>query len=284
MLVRLDRGQTGGMSCVLCGSADDPTDEDVIPRWLLRALDVRAPVTVSVREESGEPTVARKRPNPQVVLRGGLCRTCNNERLSGLERAVSPILAPMVRDARPTVLDLDSQRLLAAFAVKTVYLLELAARQQYPGVRPVEGYAPSTAEIGWLQGQLESRPATLIEPPPRSMVWLAHWDCGRRSVVNYAPSSAALPARDSHEVVGQFTTLALGFAAFQVFTVDYVEADQYEAEVWNPFPPVSLRPLILRIWPHLLNADPVQWPPAAFPNGNFDRLAAWDGALRRGVA
>jgi hypothetical protein len=28
------------VACVLCGSADRPTDEDVIPKWLLRAFDV----------------------------------------------------------------------------------------------------------------------------------------------------------------------------------------------------------------------------------------------------
>jgi hypothetical protein len=128
----------------------------------------------------------------------------------------------MARSAKPTVLDLDSQRLLAMWAVKAVYLLELAVRQQYPGTRLVEGYEPSIAGTGWLLGQLERRLATQIEPPPRSMVWLACWNCSERSVVNYAPSSAALPTPNSGEVVGQFTTLALGFAAFQVFTVDYI--------------------------------------------------------------
>jgi hypothetical protein len=29
------------MACVLCGSVDNPTDEDVIPKWLLRAFDVQ---------------------------------------------------------------------------------------------------------------------------------------------------------------------------------------------------------------------------------------------------
>jgi len=116
----------------------------------------------------------------------------------------------MARYKKPTVLDLDSQRLLAAWAVKTVYLLELAARQQYPGTRLVEGYEPSIAEIGWLLGQLERRPATQIELPPRSMVWLACWDCRERSVVNYAPSSAALPTPNSGEVVGQLPRSLLG--------------------------------------------------------------------------
>lgn len=267
---------------MLCGSTDNPTDEDVVPRWLLRAFDVQGPVAVNAREESCEPQAVATRRNPKIMLRGGLCHKCNNERLSRLEHAVKPILAPMARYAKPTVLDLDSQRLLAVWSVKTVYLLELAVRQQYPGARLVEGHEPSISEIGWLLDQLERRPATQIEPPPRSMVWLACWDCSERSVVNYAPSSAALPTRSSGEVVGQFTTIALGFAAFQVFTVDYVAATRHEAVVWNTRPPDSIAPAVPRIWPHLLGAGDVSWPPAAFPYGDFDRLANWDSALRRG--
>ena len=46
---------------------------------------------------------------------------------------MKPILEPVARYAQPTALDLDSQRFLAAWAIKTAYLLELAVRQQYPG-------------------------------------------------------------------------------------------------------------------------------------------------------
>jgi hypothetical protein len=277
---------------VLCGSVDNPTDEDVIPKWLLRAFAVEQGSTVvNVREESGSPHEVRRLRHFQVTFDGGLCQKCNNERLGGLEHVVQPILEPMAVRYEPTTLDLASQRLLAAWAVKTVYLLELASRQQYPGARPVEGYQPSHAEIGWLLAQLEQRPAKLIEPPPRSMVWLASWDCkktdppNRASMLNYAPSTAPLPTPDGGEIIGQFTTLAIGFAAFQVFTVDYVEADVRKAVVWNPGPPNSVANAIRLIWPHRLRTSEFTWPPQVFfPNDSFDQLANWDGALRRGAA
>ena len=103
-------------------------------------------------------------------------------------------------------------------------------------------------------------------------------------MLNYAPSTAPVPTPDGGAVVGQFTTLAIGFAVFQVFTVDYVEADVRKAAVWNTGPPNSIRRAIRLIWPHRLRAGDVTWPPPCFPNNSFDRLVNWDGALRRGAA
>jgi hypothetical protein len=279
------------MACVLCSSTEEPTDEDVIPKWLLRAFGVeRGSTVISVGEEYGEKQKIRDLNHFQITLDSGLCRKCNNELLSRLENVVQPILGPMAVQAKPTTLDLDSQRLLAVWAVKTVYLLELASRQQYLGMRQVEGYTPSTAEIGWLLAQLERRrPTQLVEPPPRAMVWLACWDCmtpdtvNRGNMIHYAPSSATLPTSNGETVDGQFATLAIGYAVFQVFTVDYVEAEVRQAVVWNPDPPKSIAHAVPLIWPHRLRASEIAWPPPAFPNGSFDRLVNWDMALRRGI-
>ncbi len=117
-----------------CGSVDNPTDEDVIPKWLLRAFDVQGPATINGREEAGDPRDVRKLRRFQVTRDGGLCNKCNNELLGGLQQAVQPILEPMAIRREPTTLDLASQQLLAVWAIKTVYLLELAARERYPGL------------------------------------------------------------------------------------------------------------------------------------------------------
>jgi hypothetical protein len=278
------------MACVLCGSADNPTDEDVIPKWMLRAFNVQpGTTTVNVAEESGAAHEVRRLRRFQLTLDGGLCRICNNERLGGLEQAVQPILEPMTVRCQPTTLDLASQQLLAVWAVKTIYLVELASRQQYPGTRPVEGYVPSQAEVGWLLAQVEGPPVK-AKPPPRSMVWLACWNylapgAQRASMLHYAPSTAPLPARDGgSEVAGHFTALAVGFAAFQVFSVDYLERERRQAVGWNPGPPEGIGAAISLIWPHRLRAGDVAWPPPAFPYDSFDRLSNWDMALRRGSA
>jgi hypothetical protein len=56
-------------SCALCGSSVDRlTDEDVIPKWALRALNVQGPVTVGVREEAAEQQQIGKRRSFKLVL------------------------------------------------------------------------------------------------------------------------------------------------------------------------------------------------------------------------
>ncbi len=187
------------MACVLCGSSDDPTEEDVIPKWMLRAFDAQARVTLTASEEAGDPHEQRTLKHFQITLDRGLCRRCNYQLLSGLEQEVRPILEPMAVRCEPTTLDLDKQRLLAVWAIKTVYLMELTVLQRYPTMRLAEGYQPSISEKGWLLAQLEQRSARLVEAPPRSMVWLACWDfrtpdvANHGSLVNYALSQAPLP-------------------------------------------------------------------------------------------
>jgi hypothetical protein len=253
---------------------------------MLRAFGARGRVALAVREEAADPYEQRTLKHFQVTLDQGLCRTCNNQRLGRLEQEVRPVLEPMAVRCEPATLDLGKQRLLAAWAIKTVYLMELAVLQRYPTMRRAGGYQPANSETGWLLAQLEQRPAKLIEPPPRSMVWLACWDFrtpgvpNHGSLVNYAPSQAPLRTADGGELVGQFATLATGFAVFQVFTVDYVEADVRRAEVWNPGPPASIADAVRLLWPHRTRARDVTWPPPAFPKDSFNRLVNWDQKLR----
>lgn len=260
-------------SCVLCGASGDRlTDEDVIPKWALRAFDVQGPMTISVREEAAERQQIGQKRSFKIVLDNGLCQNCNNVRLSQLENAVKPILAPMAVQAKPTTMSTASQKLIATWAVKTVFLLELAIRQNYPGTRPVEGYLATAPEMAWMFAKLE--------PPPRSRVWLGCWDCQQEVPVNYAPSSAPVPTQDGKPVEGHFVTFTLGYVAFQVFTVDFITADHHGADLWNLRPPPSLAKALTCIWPQPLSARDIAWPPQAFAREHWDVLVTWDGALR----
>ncbi len=163
----------------------------------------------------------------------------------------------MALTGQPTVLDAQTQALLAFSAVKTALLLELAVRQMYEGQRPVEGYQATEQELAWMWAK--------NEPPHRSMVWLGCWDCRTTTRVNYEPSSAPLPTRDGAPVAGHLTTITLGYAAFQIFTVDFLAAEQHHADVWNTHVPDSLANALIRIWPQQPMTRDIAWPPTCLP-------------------
>ena len=231
--------ETEGMRpCVFCGATTGrATSEHVIPKWAHDAFNIQGWLTVHASDGPGSP---REQvgclQHLNVVLKDGICRPCNNDWLGGIERKVQPVLAPMAVSAQPTVLGAAAQALVALWAVKTCLLLELAMRQKYPGRRTAEGYLATGQELAWMQAEQE--------PPPRSMAWLGCWGCQRETPVNYEPSGAGLPSAGGRPVAGHLTTFTLGFAAFQVFTIDFIAAEQHRAPVWNTRPPAPLRRLL----------------------------------------
>ncbi len=262
-------------TCILCGlPLDEPSSEHVIPQWARREFDIQGKVTIDARtdEASAERWRVDAMQHLNITLDDTICKDCNTVWLNReLERPLQPILAPMAGRAKPTTLTAARQSLIATWAVKTILLFELAMRQKYPDSRSVQGYQATAQELAWLR--------QYKEPPPRSLVWLGCWDCLRETPVMYAPSSAPLPTADGTPVEGHFATFALGYIALQIFTVDFIAAEQHDAS-WNREPPASLRSALPRLWPppHAANVD---WPPPAFRNDEWARLATWDGVLRR---
>lgn len=265
-------------SCIFCGSTDLPSSvEDVIPRWARKAFNIQGAVTASVSNRPGDARRQVGRPMDvlRVVLKDALCRSCNSGWLGGrIEKPASRLFVPMAIDKAPTVLDIAAQRLSAFWAAKTVFLLELALRQMHAGERAVEGYVASEVELGWMR--------THNEPHWRTMVWLGSYDCEKSKPVVYEPSSAVLPTADGVPVVGHLATFTLGYVAFQVFSVDFVEAELHKADVWNTHVPDSLSRHLTRIWPKQLVTPDVSWPPEQFTAHEWRRLVTWDGALRPG--
>lgn len=263
------------MQCVFCGSSDGPiSTEHVVPKWARKLLEPLEPMPF--RAHAGEAAGADQRrkiaqvPHLSVVVDNTVCQQCNNGFLARLERRASKVLAPMIQTARHTTLDADHQAMLATWATKTVWLLELAARQMFPGDRPIEGYLASEVEFAWLWQN--------GKPPPRTLLWITSWDCERNVPMMYQPSGASLPTSSGNLHPGHMTTFSLGYVAFQVFSTNFVTADQQGAALWNTRPPASLASGILRIWPSLQQT--VEWPGTVLGREEWTRLTQWDGRLR----
>lgn len=267
------RGHTGTAMavCLFCGSDQPPTVEHVVPVWAREAFDVHGGLTLwaTERVENRPRRRVAGRPSLTVTLNGSICAACNSGFLSRLENTVGVVLTPMMVGAAPVVLDGPLQRALSTWAVKTAFLMELAWRQHYPARWVTPGYVATETELAWLWAKKE--------PPPRSLVWLGCWDCKKEFPVTYEPSVTALPTTDRQPVTGHFTTMAIGYVVFQVFTVDYVAADRHGAGLWNTRPPSSLEHSLTRIWPALSRV--VNWPTERFEYDEWPRLVSWDGAL-----
>ncbi len=257
--------------CILCARTDGrPSREHVIPKWARDAFQMPGSVNLTMRVPGGAKEHLHSRPHLNVVLEKEICEECNNTWLADLERKVSQFLAPMAKEFAPTDLSVERLSLLATWAVKTAFLFERSVRQKYRQ-RPLDGTPGSDAELAWLWKHQT--------PPPKALVWLACYDCEHSLAVTYEPSVAPLMCADGSVMPGHLVTIALGFVAFQVFTVDFVAAEV--AGAWRGWPsmPDKIQPGIVQVWPHPV---PMRWPTPAFKRDDWNALVTWDGALRPG--
>lgn len=109
--------------CIFCGNSD-MTEEHLIAAWVLRAfVRQRKPKTglsatfVSddqMRLHAEEPTSTAK-----VV-----CRSCNNEWLSGIDNAAANVLKPLIRGEQTVILDDKGQSAFAAWIYKCALVFD----------------------------------------------------------------------------------------------------------------------------------------------------------------
>jgi hypothetical protein len=113
-------------SCVFCGASSNLTKEHVYPKWLRRALGTDVPVWI-VRNRGGVDEVIRPATPFDVTLRE-VCRDCNNGWLHELEATFRAVMLPALQDKTSpvTVLDSESQQVVAAWALKTWLLADLS--------------------------------------------------------------------------------------------------------------------------------------------------------------
>jgi hypothetical protein len=250
-----------GTPCVFCGTTGALSREHVVAKWIRKALQITEPVKVY----SGTTYVGAAE-TLAIVFRE-VCSSCNTGWMEQLERAVRPVLEPMLLGAAPGtshVLNPDQQAILATWAVKTSLLLTLS---EFRGQD--HGWIPAST-LQWLYEHYD-----LHMPPPGSRVWMGGF--------NTSDVPARVQAGCLYDASGnptaQCTTFSVGCVLFQVFTTSQEDADlPPDTETWLA-PKGLYVPALLQISPSI---SPIRWPPqSVFGADDLEALAA---RLRQGLS
>ena len=227
-----DRSQaSGAWRCPICRQPGRRTAEHVYPRWVSRllGLDGRR-VNLYVGTERRWETIG-------IGVTVHVCEDCNHGWLHDLEAQVQPILREPIL-GHPRRFSTADQRLMAAWAVKTATLLEVAQRS----VRGV-GYVPDG-----LFDQLRING----EPGPEQRVWIGAvsallvwpaWTSTTTLVVGRGEGNV--------QAQGYLAAFLVGHLLFQVFGQDRGGRNDVSL---GAVPDASLR----RIWPSA-QAE-ISWP------------------------
>jgi len=123
--------------CIFCGSSD-VTKEHLLADWVPRAIQrTRRPRLNFIRHfESGR---TEDQYGEQQLAATVTCRECNNGWMADLDNGASQLLKPLARGTDDVHLDSDGQRIVAAWAFKTVIVNDLPITA---GDSPLLPYAP----------------------------------------------------------------------------------------------------------------------------------------------
>jgi hypothetical protein len=203
----------------------------VYPRWVSRllGLDGRR-VNLYVGPE-------RRWESMGLGVVVNVCAPCNHGWLHALEGQVRPIIREPIL-GHPRRLSTDDQRVMAAWAVKTATLLELAQR----AVRGV-GYVP----VG-LFDQLR----IAGEPGPEQRVWIGTVNAKLAWPAWTSTTTLEVGRREGHfQAQGYLAAFLVGHLLFQVFGQDGGRGHDVSL---GAVPDVYLR----RIWPP--TQEEIRWP------------------------
>jgi hypothetical protein len=232
----------------------------VLPRWAGSALatadpaEVRHVVTIGTQQPTERVRTARLFANTAKVL----CAGCNNGWMSRLETDARQAMLPMIW-GESAVLDRDTQRTLAAWAVKTAIVADHAQSYGWEP-SPMEAERHHLAEFGEPTGTVLVWLASRLNPPPAQMyLWGG----------TATPAASGEP--DPYVIYG--ATIALGPIAFQVV---YATIPQLPV-AWE----LDERPAINLIWPY---RAPVDWDErASFAAQDFDGYIEALPSIVRGI-
>jgi hypothetical protein len=226
--------------CAFCGGGG-LSREHVLPHWLRGSgLDLTASWhIVGVDETTRHEWVAA----PFTARVRGVCQLCNGGWMSRLEAMAQPILSPMMVDGGWRLLDERSQRIAAAWALKTAMVLQL--------LDPTSSAIPALHYQGLYA--LRDQP----QPLPHMSSWAGRYT-GEMLAVSMRNHPMAL------DVDGQtlpnpphayLATIMVGRLVVQVWASS-MEGSSFAIE--RSIGPV-MRPMVVPIWP--TRAPAVIWPP-----------------------
>lgn len=231
------------MTCIFCGQHGKSSNEHVIPSWTDPFLS-RLPPTGE--RPGGKRMTHRFRPGPESEAQmrewhndrpdlrtNAVCEECNMGWLSDLEAAVAGFVGPMIV-GQPMLLQTEAQKAVAAWAYKTVLLMQMI-RPSGLRVIPPERFR-----------QLHDN----LRPPSDVRVWLARRDGG--NAVHDALNEIRV-AGPGLAVPGFFSLLALG--RIVILVAGRLAPGSERMRIGSEVDPR----ITAQVWP--ASSRPVAWPP-----------------------
>ncbi|WP_413757214.1 hypothetical protein [Streptomyces sp. MMBL 11-3] len=228
--------------CVFCGGTP-LTKEHVLPRWLKVALDPAVRRHRYVRVSSG--TIQQHDSTPLDAQVKIVCPECNSGWMNQLEEDVRRFLPDLIQ-GNPRTLDMEAQRALVSWSVKTMLMLQYT--------HPAEARVIPFSDVTRFHE---------VREPTSSML-------GRIGFMNYPPDDS-VPLVDTlcqgyglPDQMAWISTLKIGCMVVQVLRAPEVA----EAHMLVPF---KASPVLHPIWPP---QNTIEWPlPATIPYESMMDLA-----------
>lgn len=176
--------------CLFC---DNPanSNEDLIPKWILRKPDIRQPF----RRKLGK-TILKWTENVDIKVKS-VCKPCNETWMSELEGAIKPFMGLLIDDFS-LPLDSSEQNLIAIWSAKTAMILDSARKE----LRFYEKSACQDLRLG----------STI---PKETAVWIGRY-IGRS--IHVGDTNFEIENGPIHIGKGRATTFLFGHLAIQVLT------------------------------------------------------------------
>ena len=263
-----ERARPARPVCVFCGGSPI-TWEDVWPRWIGEYLG-KAEVTIEARNRQSmdEPhrLLYKKVKLSFSAKRRRVCAPCNNEWMSELENAVSPLLKMMFDEKIALVLSAAQQRTLATWTFKTALMLQFVIPKR---IIPIEVYR---------EFFIEREPVLCVisvarHGQPHVAPGIAHgvgWHLGDPPIPPERPNvDTALKAYGF--------TFNANNVAFQIVGA---WATAPKVRVLPPMPPESVAPYVQFLWPILASNPDPSWPPDGRPSFTANGLLDFCFSMR----